>query len=240
LETFEIANLHVRFDARGELLYTRSRPYLAKDGAEADFTIDLSEEFFARKHEQYPRLTLDECRYMWVGEAFYARLLQYDGMLLHASCVEKDGKAYLFSAKSGTGKSTHTHLWLRAFPDSRIINDDKPAVRRMDGTFYACGTPFSGKTDENINVQVPVRAIVFIERGTENSIEPIPPAAAIPLFLSQTLRPPKKAAMETMLTLLGKLLEAVPVFRLRCNMDLSAAETALAGIEAYYGKQEKG
>ena len=82
---------------------------------------------------------------MWVGEAFYARLLQYDGMLLHASCVEKDGKAYLFSAKSGTGKSTHTHLWLRAFPDSRIINDDKPAVRRMDGTFYACGTPFSGK-----------------------------------------------------------------------------------------------
>ncbi len=234
METFEIANLYVRFDARGELLYTRTRPYLAKDGVEPDFTIDLPEEFFAHKHEQYPQLTLDECRYMWVGEAFYARLLRYDGMLLHASCIEKDGKAYLFSAKSGTGKSTHTHLWLQAFEGCRILNDDKPALRMLDGTFYACGTPFSGKTDENINVQVPVRAVVFIERGAENQIERISPSAAIPLFLSQTLRPPKKEAMETMLTLLGKLLEAVPVFRLRCNMDLSAAKTAFAGIEAYY------
>lgn len=238
METFEIANLHVRFDARGELLYTRTRPYLAKDDAEPDFTIDLPEDFFVQKHEQCPQLTLDECRYVWVGEAFYARLLRYDGMLLHASCIEKDGAAYLFSAKSGTGKSTHTHLWQKAFPGSRIINDDKPALRLLDGTFYACGTPFSGKTDESVNAQVPVRAIVFIERGEENRIEPIPPATSIPLFMSQTLRPPKKEAMETMLTLLGELLEAVPVFRLRCNMDVSAAETAFAGIEKYY--KEKG
>ena len=108
VELFEIARLYVQMDARGELLYSRSRAYLADGVHKADIVLDLPEAFFEEKHAKYPQVTLDECRYIWMGEAFYARLLRFDGMLMHASCVEKDGFAYLFSAKSGTGKSTHT------------------------------------------------------------------------------------------------------------------------------------
>lgn len=239
VELFEIAKLYVQMDARGELLYSRSRAYLADGAHKADIVLDLPEAFFEEKHAAYPQLTLDECRYVWMGEAFYARLVRFDGMLLHASCVEKDGFAYLFSAKSGTGKSTHTALWQNAFPDCRILNDDKPALRRIDGRFYACGTPFSGKYDISENRQVPVRALVFLMRGGENRIEPISAKEAIPLFLSQTLRPPKPSLMADMLELLGALLNEVPAFRLTCNMEAEAAHIAYAGIEAYYRKTEE-
>lgn len=234
METFDIAKLKVQMDARGELLYARSRAYLCAPTDTPDMVLDLSEEVFQKKHEQYPQLTLDECRYVWMGEAFYARLLHFSGLLMHASCVEKDGYAYLFSAKSGTGKSTHTALWLQAFQNTRIINDDKPALRKIDGRFCACGTPFSGKFDISENVQIPVRALIFLQRGAENKIEPISAAAAIPLFLSQTLRPPVRDAMDRLLGILGELLARVPVFRLTCNMDISAAHTAFNGIEKFY------
>lgn len=239
MELFEIAKLYVQMDARGELLHSRTRAYLAKEAHEADFVIDLPEAYFAEKHAAFPQLTLDECRYVWVGEAFYARLLRFDGMLMHASCVEKDGFAYLFSASSGTGKSTHTALWQTAFPNCRILNDDKPALRRIDGRFYACGTPFSGKFDISENRQVPVRALVFLTRGAQNHIEPISSGEAIPLFLSQTLRPPKAELMTDMLGLLSALLSAVPAFRLTCNMEEEAAHVAYDGIEAYYRKTEE-
>lgn len=238
METFDIAKLKVQMDARGELLYARTRAYLC-DGTDApDMVLDIPEVYFAKKHEAFPQLTLDECRYVWTGEAFYARLLQFSGLLMHASCVEKDGFAYLFSAKSGTGKSTHTDLWLKAFKNCRILNDDKPAVRKIEGVFCACGTPFSGKFDISVNVQSPIRALVFLERGAENSIKPISAAQAIPLFLSQTLRPPQKEKMAQMLDIFGDLLECVPAFLLTCNMDISAAHTAFDGIESYYQQKE--
>lgn len=236
METFDIAKLKVQMDARGDLLFDRTRAYLCADTATPDMVLNIPEEFFEQKHKSFPQLTLDECRYVWTGEAFYARLLMFSGLLMHASCVEKDGHAYLFSAKSGTGKSTHTALWLKAFKNARIINDDKPALRKIDGRFCACGTPFSGKFDISENVQIPVRALVFLQRGSENSIEPLAASKAIPLFLSQTLRPPKADKMALMLDILSDLLETVPAFLLTCNMDISAAHTALDGIEAYYKK----
>lgn len=239
METFDIAKLKVQFDARGELLHARTRAYLCAPTDAPDMVLDLPESFFEQKHKAFPQLNLDECRYVWTGEAFYARLLQFSGLLMHASCVEKDGFAYLFSAKSGTGKSTHTALWLKAFEGCRILNDDKPAVRKIDGTFCACGTPFSGKFDISANVHSPIRALVFLERGAENAIKPIPAARAIPLFLSQTLRPPQKEKMAQMLDLLGELLERVPTFLLTCNMDISAAHTAFDGIESYYQEKAK-
>ena len=72
-------------------------------------------------------------------------------MLLHSSCVVYEDKAYLFSAPCGTGKSTHTQIWLKRFPGAYILNDDKPAIRIMEDGVYAFGTPFSGKTDLNVN-----------------------------------------------------------------------------------------
>lgn len=239
MEKFKIADVIVEMDARSGLLFDRTRAYLYGGTSPADIKIDLSDEFFMSRSNRYPSLTLDECRYVWMGEAFYLNLLDYSGFMLHSSCVARGQNAYLFSAGSGTGKSTHTHLWLKSFKDAKIINDDKPAIRCIDGKCYAYGTPFSGKNDESINAKAEIRAIVFLERAHNNSIEKISSGEAIPLFLSQTIRPKTAKYMGVMLGLLDVLLKTVPIFKLRCNMDESAAAVSYSGIEKYYSERKK-
>ena len=234
LEKFEIAGLTVEFETGDGLLFERSRPYLTSDDKKTDIKIELDDDFFLRRRQSYPMLTLDECRYVWTGEAFYLKLLEFNGFMLHSSCVCRGGNAYLFSARSGTGKSTHTHLWLSEFPDAYILNDDKPAIIINESGAVAYGTPFSGKNDESRNAAAPIRAVVFIERSQKNSIEKISPASAVPLFMSQTVRPKTPQYMGVLLRLLDALLKEVPVFLLKCNMDPSAAHVSYDGIEEYY------
>lgn len=232
MEKYIIAGLKTEYYVRGKLLRDRSESYKADfSDDEVQIRLNVKEDFIRQKKEEMPHLSLDDHEYMWTGEAFYNELLKHDGMMLHSSCVEKDGYAYLFSAKSGTGKSTHTHLWLKNLEGTRIINDDKPALVLENGKWYACGTPFSGKTDENVDVKVPVRALVFLHRSEKNEVKRMPTVQAIGMLLSQTIRPNSKELAEKMLELADKLLTEVPVFSLGCNMDDDAAIVAYNEIE---------
>ena len=232
MEKFVIAGLKTEYNVRGELLRERSKSYKADfDDSETEIKLNIKEDFIKMKKEEIPYLSFDEHEYMWTCEAFYNELLRHNGMMLHSSCVEKDGFAYLFSARSGTGKSTHTHLWLKNLEGTRIINDDKPALIYDDGKWYACGTPFSGKTDENIDVKIPVRAITFLHRSEENTVKKIPPFQAVSLLIEQTIKPADRSLAENMLELADLLLREVPVFSLGCNLQDDAAIVAYNEIE---------
>lgn len=232
MEKFVIAGLKTEYHVRGALLRDRSKSYKADfDDSETEIRLNIKEDFIKMKKEEIPHLSLDEHEYMWTCEAFYNELLRHNGMMLHSSCVEKDGFAYLFSARSGTGKSTHTHLWLKNLEGTRIINDDKPALVYDNGKWYACGTPFSGKTDENIDVKIPVRAITFLHRSEENTVKKIPPFQAVSLLLEQTIKPADRSLAENMLELADLLLREVPVFSLGCNLQDDAAIIAYNEIE---------
>lgn len=232
MKKFVIAGLKTEYNVRGELLRERSKSYKADfDDSETEIKLNIKEDFIKMKKEEIPHLSLDEHEYMWTCEAFYNELLRHNGMMLHSSCVEKDGFAYLFSARSGTGKSTHTHLWLKNLEGTRIINDDKPALVYDNGKWYACGTPFSGKTDENIDVKIPVRAIVFLHRSEKNTVKRIPPFQAVGLLLEQTIKPADRSLAENMLELADLLLREVPVFSLGCNLQDDAAVVAYNEIE---------
>lgn len=232
MEKFLIAGLKTEYHVRGELLRERSVDYIADfDSCETDIRLNVKEDFLQRKKEEIPYLSADEHEYMWTGEAFYNELLNHNGLMLHSSCVEKDGFAYLFSARSGTGKSTHTHLWLKNLSGTRIINDDKPALVFENGVWYACGTPFSGKTDENVNTKIPVRAITFLKRSETNQVRKLSAAQAVGLLLEQTINPVDKNLAVKMLELADLLLTKIPVFSLECNMSDDAATVAYEGIE---------
>lgn len=232
MEKYIIAGLKTEYYVRGELLRERSLPYKADfDSGETQIRLDIKEEFIKKKKDEIPYLSMDEHEYMWTCEAFYNELLRHNGLMLHSSCVEKDGYAYLFSARSGTGKSTHTHLWLKNLSGTRIINDDKPALILENGTWYACGTPFSGKTDENLDVKIPVRAITFLHRSEKNEVKRIPAIQAVGLLLEQTIKPTDRTLAESMLDLADRLLREIPVFSLGCNMDDEAATVAYNEIE---------
>lgn len=232
MEKFIIAGLKTEYRVCGGLLRSRSEKYKADfDSGETQIRLNIKDDFLRTKKEKYPNLSMSEIEYMWTGEAFYNELLRYNGIVLHASCVEKDGYAYLFSAKSGTGKSTHTHLWLKNFKNTRIINDDKPALIYDGGKWYACGTPFSGKTDENINVRVPVRAVTFLKRDEKNIVAKMKGSDAAALFLSQTINPGTRELSEKMLENLDRLLRDIPIFSLKCNMSDEAPKVSYEGIE---------
>ena len=137
-------------------------------------------------------------------------------MMLHASAVELDGKAYLFSAPSGTGKSTHTRLWQSVFGEkARVFNDDKPALRLIDGTWYAYGTPWCGKDGININMKVPVAGICFLKQAPENRIRRLSADEAAQRIISQTLRKFKLVEnLDLMLSHVDKLVRQIPAFEL--------------------------
>ena len=162
----KISDLVVEVPASGGMA-PRCEKYLTDQTLLAD--IIVREELY--KPERHPDWRYDQLAYMMSGAQFYRQLLKFDGMLLHASAVAVDGRAYLFSGPSGMGKSTHTRLWQELLgEDAKVFNDDKPALRCLDGVWYAYGTPWCGKDGINLNLKVPLAGICFLKRGEQNAI----------------------------------------------------------------------
>ena len=227
MSKYKIAGLTVEMEPKYDILKKQSLPYLGDDINDVDFCIDISEESIIKKAEQMKSLTVAECEYSWFGYVFYRNLLNYNGMLLHSSCVSLDGSAYLFSAPSGTGKSTHTALWKKHFGDRLVyVNDDKPALRIFADRVFACGTPFSGKTDLNTNISVPLKGICILSRGEKNTICEADPKKAIHKILNQSYRPTDIELMNKTLDILNVIMSNVPVYDFSCNISDDAVITA--------------
>lgn len=228
----KIADLYVEVPASGGLAL-RCREYLTSDLAEAD--IRINPELY--KPDTRPHLNYDDVAYLDSGAQFYRQLLDFDGMMLHSSAVEMDGYAYLFSGPCGMGKSTHTRLWQKTFGSSaQVFNDDKPALRRIDGRWFAYGTPWCGKDSINQNRKVPLGGICFLKQGQENKIRRLNEQEAIGRVLAQTMhkfRDPKR--VELMLGHVGNLVDEIPIYLLENRPEPEAAllshETMLKGVK---------
>lgn len=154
-------------------------------------------------------------------------LLEDDVLLFHASAVAVDGEGYLFTAVSGTGKSTHARLWRELLGDRAVmVNDDKPLLHVAPEGVTVYGTPWSGKHALHTNIHVPVRAVCLLHRAAENTIEPVTPYAALPMLLQQTYRPTEQTALLRVLRLVERLGESVRLYSLGCNMEPEAARLA--------------
>lgn len=163
--------------------------------------------------------------YLESGRQFFASLIGRGGFYLHSSSVEYEGRAYIFSAKSGTGKSTHTRLWKETFGESvQLFNDDKTPLRRINGVWYAYGAPWCGKDHINQNIKVPVGAICFLKQAPENRIRRLSAGEAIPRMLNQTLRRfTVESRLDQLLTSIDQFLKEIPVFELENRPEPAAA-----------------
>ena len=223
MSTYQIADLTVRYVPQFPMLRERSEKYRVSDAQEALFLTGIGEAAAVLRQE-YPHLTPEECEYIRAGSIFYNMLLDHAGMMLHASAVVVDGLAYLFSAPSGTGKSTHTALWLQKFGSRAfLLNDDKPAIRVTSDGLFVYGTPFSGKFDYNVNTRAPLRGIAFVERDTQNSITRKTGKDALYALLNQTIRPGQVEKYTKLLQIVQQITRSVPIYTLRCNMEPDAA-----------------
>ena len=214
--------------------------YLCESKPEFEVSIDQKDVDFERENSEKEdilegipvRKFSDEyLETLAVYRKICTELLNRDTLLFHGSVIAVDGEGYLFTAKSGTGKSTHTALWRRAFGNrAEMINDDKPLLKITENGIFACGTPWNGKHRLGCNKMVPLKAICILERDKENHIAKISGQEALPMLIQQSFRTGTPAGTLKLMDFLEQIIGKTNIYRLGCNMNPEAAHVAYDGM----------
>lgn len=230
MSIYNIAGLTVQIKNEKGRTAKQGVRYLSDNQDESqhiDITIDVTQKRVLACMKEHPELVQDDWEYMLTGSDFYTNLVDFDGIMLHSSCIVVDDKAYAFSADSGTGKSTHAQLWLKHFGKrAYMLNDDKPAIRIIDGKVYACGTPWSGKYDYSSPEIVELAGICFLERSDNNWIKRAETSKAVFNIFSQTVRALNSEKMDSLFNVIDKIFALVPLYEMGCNISDEAVMTA--------------
>ena len=238
--TIGVAGKCIRIRSIYEFAKEFCKNYLVN--GEEDFVVEISEEDIeferikSAKEDVYEgREVIDHDPAYLETLAIYRKIvnkmLDYGAFLFHGSAVCMDGEGYLFTAKSGTGKSTHTRIWTRVFENRvTIVNDDKPLLLVNHDKVMICGTPWDGKHRLSTNVMVPLKGLAILERGDQNSITRIEGSDALPMLLQQTYRPSDPAKLSKTLSLLGQVISNTRIYRLKCTISAKAAKVAYEGM----------
>lgn len=198
-----------------------------------DFTIEVTkEEIAAENHGEAEDFSDAYLESLALYRKLCEKMLEYDTFLMHCSAVAVHGKAYLFTAPSGTGKSTHTRLWREHFgTDAVMVNDDKPLIQVRKDSIYVCGTPWSGKHYLDTNIKVPIQGICVLRQGKENLIQRIGPADSYAELYRQAYRPKDREKVLKTLSLLKVLAENIPMYRMSCNISQEAVEVSYGAMK---------
>lgn len=220
------------------------KDYLYEGNRTIDFTISTTTDDIAYEREKSRQedikegIAIREFRDAYLETiAVYRKickfLIEKDILLFHGSVISVDGIGYLFTAKSGTGKSTHTKYWREYFKDRAVmINDDKPLLKIKENKVYAYGTPWDGKHRLSTNTCVPLKAICILQRGDTNTISKIDKKDVYTMLLQQVNRPiGDVSAMNKTLELIDALSNCVEFYSLHCTMDITAAKVAYEGMK---------
>ncbi|HWP95564.1 MAG TPA: hypothetical protein VN426_01820 [Syntrophomonadaceae bacterium] len=183
--------------------------------------------WLASQYKDKPYLTNKDL----LNLVFRLAILFHQGLVLHASAVTHHGECYAFLGNSGTGKSTHTDLWVKYFGAMKL-NDDSPAVRMINGKAIVYGTPWSGSVDCYENDSAPLAGLCMLRQARENKIVRLEPLEAFTALLSMcTLTVWDQRLINLTIDNLNQLVQTVPVYRLECRPDLEAAELARSSMK---------
>ena len=227
-----IADLVTEFEPKYSNLKNLAQPFEYSGERKTDISIHLSDEYLTSMlKKMVPGTTVGGAEEFSYAGKFCRSVIIYNAMLIHSSAIEYKGKAYLFAAESGVGKSTHTALWRKAFgDDDKMMNDDKPVVRIFDGKAIVYGTPFDGGSGIANNISAPLGAVIFIERGENNSIRKAQTPEIIRKLYFSTAHFVSRDTADKMLTNFENLISCTNFYILTCNMDISAAYIARDAI----------
>lgn len=238
--TYRLAGHVIKIESLYSQVHTLCAAYRVEDDAEYCITTAPADIAYERQRSA----RADELEGVAVREhadpyletlAVYRKLAQLlvqdDILLMHGAVVAVDGQAYLFTAKSGTGKTTHTRLWMQQFGDRAVmVNGDKPLLHVTNTGVTVYGTPWDGKEHLSRNIACPLKAVCILSRSETNHIERISPKEALTMLCQQSYRPAQPAALRKTLALVDLLSSNVPLYKLGCNMEPEAALVAYHGM----------
>lgn len=216
--TVGIANTRILIHCVHPEIYNKCSEYLINGETDPDIEINMDESMIQTEYEQERRsgelvYGLNAAERILVQRKVAESMLSRDTLLMHGAVIAMDHVSYMFTGKSGTGKTTHIQKWLENVQGSFVVNGDKPMVTLSEKNAYACGTPWCGKENYGTNAIVPLRSIVFMKRSDENRIEAVSFREIFPELLSQTYQPANAEKMRKTLSLLLRLKDKVSFFR---------------------------
>lgn len=220
-----LSDLKVNIEHKYDYMSEFCKDYIARFDA-ADIVAKADDNAIAKEKAMVPGAPIESCESLCIYRAIAEQLPQFDRFVFHGAAIEYGGSAYLFTAPSGTGKTTHINLWHKYLDDKvGIINGDKPIIKADDNiTVY--GTPWAGKEGYQRNTKAPLKAICIIKQGKTNSIVRLQPSEAINHLMRQVYMPRDAASLSKTLALLGKMIEKTPVYELSCDISKEAFDTS--------------
>ena len=199
---------------------------------------DIRKEEIAHEAKYRWKLAPIELEFCAIQRQIVRYLSGHGVLLFHGSAICVDSRTYIFTAPSGTGKSTHSRHWRELLKNHDVImvNDDKPFLKVEEGRVIAYGSPWRGKEGLGCNMSAPVEAICSISQGTKNIIREATPDEMYPIFYEQSLRPLDKEGTENYLHTLDVLTRSVRLYKLECDISLEAARLSYETMAGKFSK----
>ncbi len=236
---YEIAGLRIQLNNRCQYTENFCKEYLSEDQiSSCDVQASVSLENFKEEKKQSPNFSDGYIENICLYREICLQMPQYNRLLLHASILDYQGAGYAFLGKSGTGKSTHTRLWLQHVADTYVVNGDKPILQEKEEYFIAYGTPWQGKEGWGCKKQTALRGLCFLEQAKQNSIRKLTAGETASRLFTQILLPSKEEDAIKTLELVDNLIKKTPAYLLSCDISEEAVKTsfeALTGL-AYKNK----
>ncbi len=227
----ELAGLPIEIKSRYQYCRWFCRDYLTN--REPVFSVYAEDDRLAELREYNPDMREEFLERDAIYSAIAARLPFYDRVTLHGACIAYKGKGILFTAASGTGKSTHIGLWKQYLgADVDIVNGDKPIFHVEEDQITAYDTPWCGKEGWNRKHSAPMGAICFLRRteDRENHIRKVDPDEAVSLMLRQMFHPYEPDATGRMLELFDQMISSLPMYLLECDISEDAVRCSFEAL----------
>ena len=225
--TVQLADIKICIDNKYNYIKNMCAEYITESGNEDVFISVTDDEIQAEATIGFQK---DYFESLAVYRKIADLMPDYNGFLMHGVLLKYKHKGVLICAKSGVGKSTHASLWQQLLGEKcQIINGDKPLVRFKENTFLGYGTPWSGKEQFNINASVPITDVCFLERAVDNSVKKMSDNLLVSL-LSQIYLPQKTDKLLRTTDLIQNFIVNTKQWKIRCNMDISAALIAYKAL----------
>lgn len=229
--TISVAGLNIGIEYSHPYIKRSCREYLTE--AEPMFSVSTTQEDWEKERIAAAEEGISDSvlEFTCIYREIARRLPAYDAFVMHGAAMAADGKGFLFTAPSGTGKTTHIRMWMEQFPDAvTCINGDKPIVRKINGQYCFCGTPWRGKERYGVPMIVPAEGICLLERAETNCISKVEPRDIFAALTKQVYFQTDPQLLGMFLTLFDEFLSTVPAYRMGCNMDPSAAALSFAAM----------
>lgn len=236
----KIADIIIQIEPLFNSTYLFCKSFLCNDKPDFSVKIEMSDIAYERQRAKLTdikegRKSVNFSDNYLETLAVYRKIAEkindYNAFLFHGSAVSVDGVGYLFTAKSGTGKSTHTGFYREVFGERAVmVNDDKPIIALKNNKAFVCGTPWCGKHNLGNNIIVPLKAICVLSRGDINSINEVNYSDILENIIGQSYRPENSKNLFNFMETISKLVKCVKFYKLKCNLNCEAALVSYNGM----------